>query len=364
MTTETTKDRLRLILGQEGLERLERATVMVIGLGGVGSNCAEALARGGVGNLVLLDRDVVAPSNVNRQAIAYTSTIGRPKSDVMQKMVLDINPEANVVSVQAFLEKDRVEEQLGELPRPDYVVDAIDTVAQKLQLASWCQELGIPEISAMGGGNKLLLPLEGEPVLAHTLRAIDAATLVDEIILATRTECLAEMAELCRRCGLQKPVRVVVGGETRTHSVLAAALEANEKARLIAVHDGARPLIRPEQIDELIRFGERTYAAAPAVPVSDTIKRTEPSTGRVLETPDRAALFAVQTPQVFQAELLKAALQSAVNAEVTLTDDCSAVERLGKEVYLTAGDPENIKITTPLDLRLAEAILAERRKQA
>ena len=102
----------------------------------------------------------------------------------------------------------------------------------------------------------------------------------------------------------------------------------------------------------------------PAVPVSDTIKRTEPSTGRVLETPDRAALFAVQTPQVFQAELLKAALQSAVNAEVTLTDDCSAVERLGKEVYLTAGDPENIKITRPLDLRLAEAILAERRKQA
>lgn len=187
---------------------------------------------------------------------------------------------------------------------------------------------------------------------------------MDEIILATRTECLAEMAELCQRCGLQKPVRVVVGGETRTHSVLEAALEANEKARLIAVHDGARPLIRPEQIDELIRFGERTYAAAPAVPVSDTIKRTEPSTGRVLETPDRAALFAVQTPQVFQAELLKAALQSAVNAEVTLTDDCSAVERLGKEVYLTAGDPENIKITRPLDLRLAEAILAERRKQA
>ena len=118
------------------------------------------------------------------------------------------------------------------------------------------------ESRRMGGGNKLLLPLEGEPVLAHTLRAIDAATLVDEIILSTRTECLAEMAELCRRCGLQKPVRVVVGGETRTHSVLAAALEANEKARLIAVHDGARPLIRPEQIDELIRFGERTYAAA------------------------------------------------------------------------------------------------------
>ena len=219
------------------------------------------------------------------------------------------------------------------------------------------------ESRRMGGGNKLLLPLEGEPVLAHTLRAIDAATLVDEIILATRTECLAEMAELCQRCGLQKPVRVVVGGETRTHSVLAAALEANEKARLIAVHDGARPLIRPEQIDELIRFGERTYAAAPAVPVSDTIKRTEPSTGRVLETPDRAALFAVQTPQVFQADVLKAALQSAAEAKLPLTDDCAAVERLGKQVYLLPGNPENIKITRPLDLAVAAAILRQREER-
>ena len=102
------------------------------------------------------------------------------------------------------------------------------------------------------------------------------------------------------------------------------------------------------------------FSGSPAVPVSDTVKRAEPSTGRVLETPDRAALFAVQTPQVFQAELLKAALQSAVNAEVTLTDDCSAVERLGKEVYLATGSRENIKITTPLDLLIAEAILRER----
>ncbi len=155
MDGETTKDRLRLILGDEGLQRLDEATVMVIGLGGVGSNCAEALARGGVGNLVLLDRDVVAPSNVNRQAIAFTSTLGRAKADVMRQMVLDINPEARVTAVQAFLEKDRVGEQLGALPRPDYVVDAIDTVAQKLRLAAWCQEEGLREISAMGGGNKL-----------------------------------------------------------------------------------------------------------------------------------------------------------------------------------------------------------------
>lgn len=152
---ETTKDRLRLILGEEGLARLDKACVMVIGLGGVGSNCVEALARGGVGNLVLLDRDVVAPSNVNRQAIAFASTLGRPKAEVMRKMVLDINPDARVTAVRAFLPKDGIDEVLGALPRPDYVVDAIDTVAQKLQLAAWCQERGYREISAMGGGNKL-----------------------------------------------------------------------------------------------------------------------------------------------------------------------------------------------------------------
>ncbi|WP_322150354.1 tRNA threonylcarbamoyladenosine dehydratase [Paratractidigestivibacter sp.] len=153
--TETTTDRLKLILGEEGLMRLAGATVMVIGLGGVGSNCVEALARGGVGHFVLLDRDVVAPSNVNRQAIAFTSTIGQVKAEVTEAMVKDINPEAEVCAVHAFLEKDRIAEQLGELPRPDYVVDAIDTVAQKLRLAEWCQAQGIREISAMGGGNKL-----------------------------------------------------------------------------------------------------------------------------------------------------------------------------------------------------------------
>ena len=144
--------------------------------------------------------------------------------------------------------------------------------------------------------------------------------------------------------------------------VLAAALEANEKARLIAVHDGARPLIRPEQIDELIRFGERTYAAAPAVPVSDTIKVADMS-GLVQSTPERKSLYAVQTPQVFQANLLRAALQSALTCGAELTDDCAAVERLGKEVYLAPGNPENIKITTPLDMTVAEGILKHREAQ-
>ena len=164
---------------------------------------------------------------------------------------------------------------------------------------------------------------------------------------------------MCSRAALTKPVRVVKGGDSRTASVLAAAAEADPKAELLAVHDGARPLIRPEMIDELIRQGGATNAVAPAVPVTDTIKVADGS-GRVTATPDRKSLYAVQTPQVFQASILKAALQSALDANVEVTDDCAAVERLGKEVYLTPGDRENIKITTPLDMTIAAAILAQR----
>ena len=154
-TEETTLDRLRLVMGSEALARVQAARVMVIGLGGVGSSCAEALARGGVGSLVLLDRDVVTPSNINRQAVAYQNTIGQAKAEVMARIVADINPVCTVVARQAFLSKEGLPGVLATLPRPDYVVDAIDTVSQKLVLAHWCQHRDIPLISSMGGGNKL-----------------------------------------------------------------------------------------------------------------------------------------------------------------------------------------------------------------
>lgn len=211
----------------------------------------------------------------------------------------------------------------------------------------------------MNGENKLMMDLDGIPVLVRTLRAMDQATLVNEIIVAAREDQLLEVADLCSKAALTKPVRVVKGGETRTASVLAAAIEADPKAELIAVHDGARPLVRPEMVDAMIRQGEATFAVAPAVPVTDTVKVADEN-GRVTATPDRNSLFAVQTPQVFQSSILKAALKSALDAGVEVTDDCAAVERLGKEVYLTPGDPENIKITTPLDLSVAAAILAQR----
>ena len=131
--------------------------------------------------------------------------------------------------------------------------------------------------------------------------------------------------------------------------VLLAALAAGDSCELLAVHDGARPLILPEQVDDMVRLGQRTYAAAPALPVTDTVKVADMA-GLVQSTPDRKTLYAVQTPQVFQANILKAALQSAIQAGADITDDCSAVERLGKEVWLAPGWRENIKITTREDL--------------
>lgn len=212
----------------------------------------------------------------------------------------------------------------------------------------------------MGGGNKLLLPLDGIPVLVRTLRALEEATLVREIVVASREEDLLVIGDLCKTYGISKPVKIVCGGETRAASVLAATMECREDAAFIAVHDGARPLATPELIDNVIRLAFRTNAAAPAVAVKDTIKVVEEN--KVVTTPDRDTLRCIQTPQVFDAALLRAALQAAVAGNIPITDDCSAVERLGKEIYLTEGSYENIKITTPEDMALATAIL-ERREE-
>ena len=213
--------------------------------------------------------------------------------------------------------------------------------------------------SRMGGINKLLEPLDGIPVLVRTLTALQQAELVDEIIVATREEDLMEISRLCRTYGIAKCSKVVRGGEDRLHSVLMAALEASPETELLAVQDGARPLVTPEVIDRAVKAAARCGAAAPAVAVKDTIK-TVREDGSVENTPDRSTLRAVQTPQVFEASLLKAALQDAAEKNVSVTDDCSAVERLGKVVFLVEGDEENMKITTPVDLVLAEAILRDR----
>ena len=210
--------------------------------------------------------------------------------------------------------------------------------------------------SRMGGVNKLLHPLDGVPVLLRTLTALQQAARVDAIVVATREENLVEISKLCRTYGISKCTKVVRGGEDRTHSVLLAALDAPADTELLAVQDGARPLVTPDLIDAVIAKAEHSGAAAPAVPVKDTIK-TVGEDGAVEETLERSALRAIQTPQVFAADLLKAALQDILEKRISVTDDCAAVERLGKKVYLIPGEESNLKITTPTDLILAEALL-------
>lgn len=211
----------------------------------------------------------------------------------------------------------------------------------------------------MGGVNKLLQPLDGVPVLVRTLAAFQVAGTVDEVIVSTREEDLLEISQLCRTYGLTKCVKVIRGGESRVHSAFLAALEASPEAELLAVHDGARPLVTPELIDRVVSAAARCAAAVPAVAVKDTVKAVRED-GGVEETLDRDRLRAVQTPQVFEASLLKAALQSALEQGAPVTDDASAVERLGKVVFLVEGEEENLKITTPADMILAEAIIQAR----
>lgn len=208
------------------------------------------------------------------------------------------------------------------------------------------------------GGDKLMAELAGEPVLVHTLRAFNNSPVIREIVLVTRESTMTDMARLCKACELTKVSLVVAGGETRALSSYAGVMAASENAGIIAIHDGARPLVTEKIIEDAVWQAYRHTAAVPAIPMRDTVKKAEK--GVVTETPDRNGLYAVQTPQCFQADLIRAALTDAVKNAPDVTDDCMAVERIGGSVHLTEGSEENLKITTPLDLALAEIILKGR----
>lgn len=145
--------RTELLVGEEKLCRLRNTTIMVLGVGGVGSHCIEALARCGVGRLILVDNDKVSLTNINRQSIALHSTVGQYKTRVMKEKIRDICPETEVVTFEAFVLPENIDILFAE--KPDYIIDAIDTVTAKLALVEKAIEYGIPVISSMGTGNKL-----------------------------------------------------------------------------------------------------------------------------------------------------------------------------------------------------------------
>ena len=207
----------------------------------------------------------------------------------------------------------------------------------------------------MGGENKLLLQLSGAPVLAHTLSAFEKCAAIRDIVLVCREQDILPYTELARSFGIAKLRTVTRGGDSRTASVLAGITAAPEGTVLVAVHDGARPLVSEAVITEAVYAAAEYGAAAPVVPVKDSIKRIED--GNIAADVPRDTLAAVQTPQVFDRTMLTRALQTAARENRSFTDDCAAVEAMGQAVRATHGSYENIKITTPEDILVAEAFL-------
>jgi len=214
------------------------------------------------------------------------------------------------------------------------------------------------ESTRMGGVNKMLGDLNGSPVLARTLAAFQNCPAVDEIVVVTRRDDLDAVSDICTKYAVSKATKVIVGGSTRLESVHNGIYECSPRARLIAIHDGARPLVTDRVITDAVKLALKHHAAAPAVPVTSTVKQAKNHV--VTNTPNRSELFEIQTPQVFDADLIKAAVTNAVRKSLDVTDDCMAVEAIGATVWLSEGSYENLKITTPPDLITAGAIMSAR----
>ena len=209
---------------------------------------------------------------------------------------------------------------------------------------------------------KAFVLLAGRPLLIHALSAMTATTAVDWVIPIVGASQLAGLSalapELAPIRGLLAPV---VGGVERQDSMKAGLAALAAEVEFVAVHDAARPLVAPEAVSRVVAAARKSGAAILALPVSDTIKRVRE--GRIWETPDRSECYAAQTPQVFRVEILREALEKAEADGFLGTDDSQLVERLGVAVEVVPGDPHNIKVTDPSDLRLAERWLRERREE-
>lgn len=237
------------------------------------------------------------------------------------------------------------------------VLGAVD--AQRMKDHPFCSVI-VPAAGAssrMEGRDKLFEPLGDIPVLARTLLQVNACQLADEIIIPARREDIGRIAAMMTTYGIDKISRIIPGGASRGESVRIALGECSREAELIAVHDGARPLAGTQLIERCIRMGARTRACIAALPVKDTVKQVYD--GIIAATPPRDTLYAAQTPQVFDAALLKAAYEKAAQDAKSYTDDSAAVEALGKHVFLCEGEASNLKITEPCDLIIAERLLEE-----
>ena len=205
-----------------------------------------------------------------------------------------------------------------------------------------------------GEGDKLFAPLAGRPLIAHSLMAFEVCRLIDRVVLVLTEENLERACRLVDAAGFDKVAVICPGGPRRQDSVR-LGLEALGECRWVVVHDGARPLVTAALIEAGLAAAAETGAAIAAVPLADTLKEAADD-GLVRRTLDRRNLWAAQTPQVFDYELLREAHRQA-DGEVT--DDAALVEALGRRVKVFPGSARNLKVTTPADLALAQALLAE-----
>lgn len=199
--------------------------------------------------------------------------------------------------------------------------------------------------------SKLLLKINGKTVLERSVNAFLNISDVDEVIVVAREKDIPAFSDILT----DERVSFVVGGDTRQQSVM-NAVDVIDDCELIIIHDGARPLIKSEDIENTIRAAKENKAAAVGTFVKDTVKVVDKN-GFVVSTPDRSTLFAVQTPQIFDFELYKNAAQNATEKGLDFTDDCQLVESFNQKVKTVVGSYSNIKITTPDDIVLAENLL-------
>ncbi|MBQ8731766.1 MAG: 2-C-methyl-D-erythritol 2,4-cyclodiphosphate synthase [Oscillospiraceae bacterium] len=212
--------------------------------------------------------------------------------------------------------------------------------------------------SRMNGIDKIIYPLKGTPVIIRTLRPFLALPFVREIVIVTRKELHQTIGDAAKELESTVPIRFTEGGSCRQESVFRGIEMTSPQAEYFMIHDGARPLITPDCLTGILEAAIAHQAAAPGVPVKDTIKRCDEA-GMIVETPPRAALRAIQTPQTFSAALYRRAMDTARATGKDYTDDCQLVEAMGVPVFVAPGEYTNIKITTPEDLLLAEALIKE-----
>ncbi len=211
----------------------------------------------------------------------------------------------------------------------------------------------------MGGINKQFLELDGVPVIVNTITMFQRCDMIDEIIIVTRESEIDAVAKLVEKYDFYKVNNIVAGGETRQLSVYEGVTSTSNITDLVVIHDGARPLVSNEVIEETIKTAAKFGAAATGVKVKDTVKIVDDN-DNIIETPDRAYMRFIQTPQVFDKKLYLNAVKTVENSK-DFTDDCKLIEAYGKTVKFVDGDYENIKITTPEDIELAESYLKRRR---